>query len=207
MNSMDRKDEEEHIQKLSLMLSKLQNLYYKKKEQLEELQVEISELREVLNYLNSFISNKSFYTADEIYSKSLNKETFDEEIYFKEEIPKEKIKGTNLKRKIVIEEGEKQGKLLCILNFYDLNEVEIKFIDPEMRAIKETSEDFINIFLKEGLIKIKEKNPDLKLNYTYYKNSEIIEQINISQLKTIEDYDLITLKVRQLLANKNLPNN
>lgn len=202
MKSLDRKDEDEDIQKLSSILSKLQNIYYKKKEQLEELQVEISELREVLNYLNSFLSNKSFYTADEIYSKSLEKDVFDEEEYFKEELPKEKVKDTHIKRKIVIESGEKQGKLLCVLNFNDYNKVEIKFIEPEIIAIKESSEDFIKIFLREGLIKIKENNPDLKLNYFYYKKSDIIEKIEISNLKSIEDFDLITKKIRELLDNE-----
>ena len=53
------------------MLSKIQTIYYKKKEQLEELKLEISELREILNFLNSLISGKSFHSADEVYSKSL----------------------------------------------------------------------------------------------------------------------------------------
>ena len=71
MNSMGIRDNETEIEKLSLMLSKIQNLHYKKKEQLEELQVEISELKEVLNFLNSLISNKSFQSADKLYTNSL----------------------------------------------------------------------------------------------------------------------------------------
>ena len=112
------------------------------------------------------------------------------------------MKDTHIKRKIVIESGEKQGKLLCVLNFNDYNKVEIKFIEPEIIAIKESSEDFIKIFLREGLIKIKENNPDLKLNYFYYKKSDIIEKIEISNLKSIEDFDLITKKIRELLDNE-----
>ena len=203
MNSMDHKKEETDIQKLSSMLSKIQDLYYKKKEQLEELQLEISELRDIINYLNSLISNKSFYSADEIYTKTLNKrKELSEDDYFIEEIHREKVKDTNIKRKIFSKEGEKETNLLCILNFYDFNEVEIKFIEPETRFIKESSEDFVRIFLKGALIKIKESNPNLSVSYIYYKNTDKIESMNISNLNSIKEYDLITSKIRELLASE-----
>ncbi len=203
MNSMDHKKEETDIQKLSSMLSKIQDLYYKKKEQLEELQLEISELRDIINYLNSLISNKSFYSADEIYTKTLNKrKELSEDDYFIEEIPREKVKDTNIKRKIFSKEDEKETNLLCILNFYDFNEVEIKFIEPETRYIKESSEDFVRIFLKGALIKIKESNPNLSISYSYFKNSDMIESMNISNLNSIKEYDLITSKIRELLASE-----
>ncbi|MFX1419699.1 MAG: hypothetical protein ACFE9N_12330 [Promethearchaeota archaeon] len=200
---MDPKDTENEIEKLSHMLSTIQNLYYKKKEQLEELQKEINELREVLNLLNSIISGKSFHSADEIYSKSLFKETDKpiEEEYFVQEISKEKFKGTNIKRKI-FSKSKDEEELLCILNFHDFNEVEIKFIDPKKRSIKESSEVFIRTFLKGALVKIKEINPEMSLNYDYLKGSDLIERITISQLKSIEEYDLITLKMRELLASE-----
>lgn len=201
---MDPKDTENEIEKLSQMLSKIQNIYYKKKEQVEELQLEISELREVLSFLNSLISGKSFHSADEIYSKKLLKKTNAslEEQYFVEEVPKEKVKGTNIKRKIFSKSKGKDEELLCILNFYDFNKIEIKIINPEKRSIKETSENFIRTFIKGALIKIKETNPNMSLNYDYFKNSELIEQITISQLKSIEEYDLITSKMRELLASE-----
>ncbi len=203
MNSMDHKKEETDIQKLSSMLSKIQDLYYKKKEQLEELQLEISELRDIINYLNSLISNKSFYSADEIYTQTLNKrKELSEDNYFIEEIPREKVKGTSIKRKIFSKEGEKDTNLLCILNFYDFNEVEIKFIEPETRFIKESSEDFVRIFLKGALIKIKESNPTLSVSYNYYKNTDMIERMNISNLNSIKEYDLITSKIRELMATE-----
>ncbi|GAG72450.1 unnamed protein product, partial [marine sediment metagenome] len=102
MKSMDPKDNENEIEKLSQMLSKLQDIYYKKKEHLKELELEISELRDVLNFLSSLISGKSFHSADELYSQKVLKKTnsFSEDQYFVEEIPKEKVEGTNIKRKI-----------------------------------------------------------------------------------------------------------
>jgi len=204
MKSMDPKDTENEIETLSHMLSKIQNLYYKKKEQVEELQAEIGELREVLNFLNSLISGKSFHSADEIYSKKLFKkaDTSPEEQYFVEEVPKERVEGTNIKRKIFSKSKEKDEELLCVLNFFDFNRAEIKIIDPEKRKIRETSEDFIRIFIKGALIKIKESNPNMSLKYDYFKSTELIEHITISKLGSMKEYDIITSKMRELLAKE-----
>ncbi|MFX0023322.1 MAG: hypothetical protein ACFE9S_13430 [Candidatus Hermodarchaeota archaeon] len=201
---MDPKDTEKEIEKLSSMLSMIQNIYYKKKEDLEELKSEIDELREILNVLNSLISGKSFHSADEIYSNTLTKtaEKITEDEYFVEEISKEKVEGTNIKRKIFSKNKENDEELLCVLNFYDFNKVEIKFADPEKRSIKETSEDFIQIFLKGALIKIKEHNPKLSVEYNYFKKTEFIEKMSIKGLKSIKDYDIITSKMRELLAKE-----
>jgi len=201
---MDPKDTENEIETLSLILGKLQNIYYKKKEQLEELKLQIDELREVLNFLNSLISGKSFHSADEIYSKTLIDKTDIpvEEEYFVEEISKEKVEGTNIKRKIFSKSRSKDEELLCILNFYDFTRVELKLINPELRSIKETSEDFIRIFLKGALIKIKEENPKLTLEYNYFKKSEFIEEMIITNLRSIQEYDIITSKMRELLAKE-----
>lgn len=201
---MDPKDTENEIEKLSHMLSKIQNIYYKKNEQLEELQSEISELREVLNFLNSLISGKSFHSADEVYSKTLFKKTVPslEEQYFVEEVPKERVEGTNIKRKIYSKSTDKDEELLSILNFFDMNRVEIKIINPKKISLKETSEDFIRTFIKGALIKIKENNPNMNLKYGYFKDSEYIEKITITQLTSIKEYDIITSKMRELLAKE-----
>lgn len=197
MNSSEKDSE---IEKLTKILSTIQNLYYKKKEQIEELQLEISELKNVLNYISPMVSNRSFQSADIIYHKALDKiknVSIDES--FKEEIQEEKFKGTKIKRKIFSEDNQ---ELLCILNFIDFYLVTIKFINPDQKSIKETSVDFIEIFLRGALIKIKEKNPDMKLSYKYFKNTNIIEKIEISNLKSINEYDLITSKIRQLLSRE-----
>ena len=195
---MDSYNKEKETEKLTHILSVVQNLYFKKKEQLEDLKLEISDLQSVLNQINSLISNKSFSSADELYSKlqTLEKKSVDD--YFKEEISEETFKGTNIKRKIFSNQNQKEEDLLCILNLYDFKRVEIKFIDPEKSAIQETSERFINVFLKGALIKIKENNPNLSISYRF-KNTDKIEYITISNLSSIDDYDLITVKIRELL--------
>jgi hypothetical protein len=198
---MDSYNKENETEKLTHILSVVQNLYYKKKEQLEDLKIEISDLQSVLNQINSLISNKSFSSADELYSnlQTLEKKSVDD--YFNEEISEETFKGTNIKRKIFSNQNQNEENLLCILNLYDFKRVEIKFIDPEKSAIQETSERFINVFLKGALIKIKENNPNLSISYRF-KNTDKIEYITISNLSSIDDYDLITTKIRELLARE-----
>lgn len=202
MKSMDGQDKEKEIEKLSKVLSTIQNLYYKKKEHLDELQLEITELKEVLNHLNSIVSDKSFHSADEIYHKALKtvgKDEISVENYFQEQIPMEKAKGTKIKRKIFSKDDQ---DLLCVLNFIDFNQIEIKFIDPDTRNIKETSEEFISIFLRGALIPIKEKYPEMRLDYIHFKDSNIIEKILISNITSINDYDLITSKIRELIKSE-----
>lgn len=200
---MNSKEDDSEIEKLTQVASKIQNLYYKKLEQLDELRLEIAELKEVMNDLNSTISDKSFHSADEIYSKSLKtlkKKSYED--YFVEEIPKEQVKGTIIKRKIFSKEEGDEEVLLCVLNFIDMENIEIKFVNPELRAITEASEDFIKIFLKGALVKLKENHPNLDVNYEHLKNSEIIKLIKISNVNSIKAYDLITNKMRQLLTTK-----
>ena len=198
---MDSYNKEKETEKLTHILSIVQNLYYKKKEQLEDLELEISDLQSVLNQINSLISNKSFSSADELYSKIQSLEKKSEDDYFNEEISEETFKGTNIKRKIFSNQSQMEENLLCILNLHDFKRVEIKFIDPENSAIQETSEKFINVFLKGALIRIKENNPNLSISYRF-KNTDKIEYITISNLSSIEDYDLITAKIRELLARE-----
>ena len=199
---MESNNKENETEKLTRILSIVQNLYYKKKEQLDDLKLEISEIQSVLTVINSLISNQSFSSADELYSKSHFQENKSIDRYFNEEISEEAFKGTNIKRKIFSNQNQEEENLLCVLNLYDFKKVEIKFIDPEKRGIQETSEKFINIFLKGALIKIKENNPNLSISYRF-KNIDKIEYITISNLSSIEDYDLITAKIRELLACEN----
>lgn len=202
MTPSENSDKETETEKLTQMLSMLQNLYYKKRDQLAELQTEISEIHSILNYLNSIITTKSFSTADKFYPDLVENNDIMVEDYFKEDVSEEKFKGTNIKRKIFSDKTQKEEDLLCILNLYDFKKVEIKFMNPEERAIKETSENFINLFLRGALIIIKENNPNLSVSYSFYKNTDKIEYIHISNLHSIKDYDLITEKIRELLASE-----
>ena len=198
---MSRKENGNEIEKLTQVAAKVQNLYYKKLEQLDELREEISELKDVLNDLNSTISDKSFHSADEIYSKSLKtvkKNSYEE--YFAEDIPKEHVKGTTIKRKIFSKEMGDEEVLLCVLNFIDMEKIEIKFVTPELNSITETSEGFIKIFLKGALVKLKENHPNLSLSYEHVKDSDVIKSIKISNVNSINAYDLITDKMRELLT-------
>ncbi|MHA1107437.1 MAG: hypothetical protein ACTSPN_17240 [Promethearchaeota archaeon] len=134
-------------------------------------------------------------SADQLYSEKKNPS----DDYFNEDVSQEEFKGTNIKRKIFSEDKNEEEHLICILNFYDYKKVNIKFIDPKIRAIDETNENFMNIFLRGALIKIKERTPDLNISYDFYRDTKLIEFININNLTSIKDYDLITEKIRELL--------
>ena len=200
MKSMHSDDKEVTAEKLTQVLIKLQDLYHQKKEQLEALHQEINELHTIISNLTAVISNQSFTSADLLYSKSIVKKEKTSDDYFKENISEEEFKGTQIKRKIFSKENDDQEHLLCILNFNDFKELDIKFIEPEQRGIKETSEEFIDLFIKEALVRIKDSNPDLSITYDFLKNSNIIESIHITNLTKINDYDLITEKVQELLS-------
>ncbi len=189
------------IEILVKVTSEIQDLYLKKLQQLEDLKNEISDLKEVLNSLKSMVSIQSFKSADELYSKSTSKCEDGSDIYFQETVHPDKVKGGKLKRKIFTPDGGKGEKLLAILNFISMKEITIKFLYPEESSIRESSEDFIKIFIKEALVKVKEKNPDLKVNYEYLKKSDLINSIKILNVRTMEDFDLITSKIQDLLIN------
>ncbi len=192
---------EKDIKTLTKILSKLQNLYYKKKDQLHELENEISSLKTTLDDLNSIISSRSFHSADELYlEKSQGSKEISEEHYFVENLPEESVSGTKIKRKIFLKKKEDE-ELICILNLIDMDELEIKMLQPNKYKIEETSDRFIKIFIKEALIEIKERNPNLKLNYEHIKDTNIIEKIIIKNLNSINDFDLITEKLRKFFSS------
>jgi hypothetical protein len=197
---MESREEEGQTQKLTKVLAELQYIYHKKKDYLEELKEEINQLHEVISNITMVISTRSFTSADELLSQSLSSVKNTYEDLFKEDVSHKNLKGTTIKRKIFSKEKGKDETLLCILNFIDFKTLEIKFIDPEKRSIRETSEDFVNLFLKGALIKIKEQNPTIERTYHFYKNTDIIERITIYNLNSMKDYDLITEKIQELLA-------
>ena len=193
---MEQQKNNKEMEKLVQVASDLQNLYYKKVEQMEDLKLEISDLSQLLTNLKSLISNKSFRGADEIYS-NMKKESdkLSSEKFFTKNVKKEKVNGSIIKRKIFSE----NETLSCILQLINMSQVVIKFVDPNTISLQETSEEFIQIFLKGALVQIKQNNPNLTVSYKYYKNSNLIQHITIDGINTIEEFDLITLKIQELL--------
>ncbi|MEJ2249630.1 MAG: hypothetical protein P8Y97_08225, partial [Candidatus Lokiarchaeota archaeon] len=137
---MEVEDKDSETKKLAQILSAIQNIYDQKKEQLEQLESEISELRKILRDLNSIISTKSFFSADQLYEVAQDHKVqegdIDETELFQKDLSKEKLKNTKIKRKIFSDEDERN--LLAILNLTDLNNLEIKFFNPKEKNIKET---------------------------------------------------------------------
>jgi len=199
---MQSDDNKIATEKLTQALIKLQDLYHQKKEQLEVLHQEINDLHSIIKNLTDVISNQSFTSADLLYSKSSTKKDKTSEDYFNETISEEEFKGTQIKRKIFSKDEDSQEKMLCVLKFNDFKTLDIKFIEPEERKITETSEEFINLFLKKALVKIKDSNPDLGIKYEFLNNTNIIKSIHVSNLTKMNDYDLITKQIEEILRKK-----
>lgn len=203
---MFSEEKSNETEKLTRLLSSLQELYYNKKEQLEVLKDEIIDLKEIINQLNDLISGKSFASADQLYSKASQAEVSkkykkekSESDFFESSPSSEQSKGTEIKRKIFSKGTESSQNLLAILNYVDMDIIEIKLIEPETIALTETNEIFIQEFLMGALVSIKEHTPELELQYQYYKNTDIIEKIEITNVRSVDDYDLITNKISEIL--------
>ncbi|MFX1399307.1 MAG: hypothetical protein ACFFAS_19960 [Promethearchaeota archaeon] len=181
----NKEENEKDIEKLVQVTSNIQDLYYKKLQQLEDLKGEISALKEILNVLKSMVSVQSFKRADEIY--------------FQQTLHPDNVKGAKIKRKIFIIDDNQEEKLSAILNIIGMNDITVKFMYPEEASIKESSDKFIRTFIKEALVKIKEKNPDLTVKYEYFKKTNFISAIRILNASTMEDFDLISSKIQELL--------
>ncbi len=181
-------DGKNEIEKLVNIHRTLNKQYLDKKELIKKLTEEVNELKLVINQLNKVISGKSFTTASNLLSA---------EDLFKESIGS-KGSGTLIKRKLF----SKNNDLLCILKFLDFKKVEILFVEPEKIDVREKSEIFINDFIQQILIKIKENEPRLEMKIDKCKNLDSIQRIEINNVSKLEYFDLIEFGIRKVLNSK-----
>jgi len=92
------------------------------------------------------------------------------------------------------------NELFATMTFPNIDTIQIKVMNPFKYKIQETSDDYLQIFLKEALIKIKEQNPQLSVNYTFIRNTPFIESITISHIHRSTHLDLISEKFGELVA-------
>lgn len=103
---------------------------------------------------------------------------------------------------IVREIYSEDNQLLCSLRFIDFNKVLINFLHPVVTHISQDSQHYKNIFLNETISKLAEEIPELGVSYKLYKDTRIIESIEITGLKSIKDFDIIMFKTMELLSNE-----
>lgn len=204
MNSMEDPKSQLDIEKLSKVLSNLNTLYHEKLDQLEDLRQEIGDLRNTINLLNEVLSKRSFSSASDLIQGSMvaNTEENLEKLathYFDGFPPSRHMSDSKLERKIYANE---ENSLICVLNFKDFKNVEIKFLNPQEREIQEASDSFLSIFIKGALLELKGNNPDIEVKYTHDNASGFIQKITISGVKSVEECDLIEDKIRELLSQE-----
>ncbi|MCK4238998.1 MAG: hypothetical protein KAX33_07760, partial [Candidatus Lokiarchaeota archaeon] len=86
--------------------------------------------------------------------------------------------------------------------FFDFKKVEILFVEPEKIDVREKSEIFINDFIQQILIKIKENEPRLEMKIDKCKNLDSIQRIEINNVSKLEYFDLIEFGIRKVLNSK-----
>lgn len=79
--------------------------------------------------------------------------------------------------------------------------MKITFNNPEILKISKDSEVFEKIFVEELKEKVIEDNHNIEVDIVLYDDTDLIEYIDISNLKSIEEYNYITSKVVDLLSN------
>jgi len=114
---------------------------------------------------------------------------------------------SNIKESVITSKIErkfysKNNKLLSIVNFLDFNRINITFVNPDKFNVEKGSEIFKKTFEKQTISELREKNHDIKVNYHYYEETDIIEAIEILNIDNISDYNYICEKIMELLSEK-----
>jgi len=113
-----------------------------------------------------------------------------------------KIRESVITSKIERKFYSKNDELLCVVNYLDFNRVNITFVNPDQFKIEKSSKIFKNIFSEKIISDLKQKNPEIKINYNLHENSEIIESIDILNIGNISNYNYICEKLMELLSEK-----
>ncbi|MFX1233527.1 MAG: leucine-rich repeat domain-containing protein [Promethearchaeota archaeon] len=103
--------------------------------------------------------------------------------------------NTNYKKRFYTHNNE-----LFAIMIQKTDTIHIQILNPLRFKIQETSDDYLNIFLKEALLKIKEQNPQLNVDYNFVRNTLFIENITITHVNVSTHLDLITKKFGELIA-------
>jgi hypothetical protein len=107
-----------------------------------------------------------------------------------------------MKSKIERNLYSQEDELLCNLYYLNFHKVLIEFVHPEIAHILQDSIHFKSIFLNDTVLKLVEEIPELSIDYNLYKNTKILESIEILNIKSIKWFDFITFKVMELLKNE-----
>ncbi len=138
------------------------------------------------------------------YIKIISLQTIEEYNYITHKIVDllSKVRESVITSKIERKFYSKNDELLCVVNYLDFNRVNITFVNPDQFKLEKSSKIFKNIFSEKIISDLKQKNPEIKINYNLYENSEIIESIDILNIGNISNYNYICEKLMELLSEK-----
>ncbi|MFO7798098.1 MAG: hypothetical protein R6W84_18315 [Promethearchaeia archaeon] len=138
------------------------------------------------------------------YIKIISLQTIEEYNYITHKIVDllSKVRESVITSKIERKFYSKNDELLCVVNYLDFNRVNITFVNPDQFKLEKSSKIFKNIFSEKIISDLKQKNPEIKINYNLHENSEIIESIDILNIGNISNYNYICEKLMELLSEK-----
>jgi len=90
--------------------------------------------------------------------------------------------------------------LLCTISYIEFSNAKIFFPNPELLQITKDSKKFNSLFLQNTIRYLEKNNRKLKVKYNFYDDTDLIESIDIQNLKSVEDYNLITSNILELLT-------
>ncbi|MBD3353011.1 MAG: hypothetical protein GF364_16140 [Candidatus Lokiarchaeota archaeon] len=103
--------------------------------------------------------------------------------------------GSTIKRKFYSTDNE----LLCVLSYVDFSTVLIEFPNPELVEISKDLATFKTIFLESVILYLKKQNKEFEITYSLYNKTNFLESIALQNLTSIEDYNLVTEALLDLL--------
>ncbi|TXT66325.1 MAG: hypothetical protein BAJALOKI1v1_300005 [Promethearchaeota archaeon] len=91
------------------------------------------------------------------------------------------------------------NELLCVLSYIDFSKVLIEFPTPELLNLNNQSENFKIQFVEPIRKHLEGQNKSLEIEYIQYRDTDSLEAISIQNLTSIEDYNVITSEMLNLL--------
>ncbi|TFF97255.1 MAG: hypothetical protein EU547_04845 [Promethearchaeota archaeon] len=88
-------------------------------------------------------------------------------------------------------------ELLCTLKYLEFSKAEIHF-NVNLKITKQL-EPFKMIFINQTITPLTQKAEQLEVKYEFHEDSDIIEKIEIINLDSIENYNILTSSILKLL--------
>jgi hypothetical protein len=180
----------DRVQVLLELKHTLEDLIATRIDQMDQIKKEIENLNQQLVKISQQITSNSFTSADSLLENLQKKQ-----VELKQPTPIENnFNSSSLSKRLFSNSNELWA------NFqYENETVFIRFLDPKSCGI--TPEKYINSFVRENLIHLKQSEPNLipKITKKQEDGEEFVETITISNIKLYESFESIFNAIKKLI--------